>query len=277
MNIICEQVEFEYFKFPAGECHIKIKSIITQSGIINIISNIINSDDIMYLLLFVDAIRRIDSSYVIHLYIPYFPYSRQDRVCNYGDPFSLYVMANLINGLNCNSVTVYDAHSDVLRSLVKNIVIIQNYYFILKSELKKKIIDEHLVIISPDKGAEEKINTLYNEFKKETGFQFDILYANKVRCTETGKIIETCITGGFNGKNCIIIDDICDGGATFIEIAKILKEKCNKLYLCVTHGIFSKGFNELDKYFDEIYCSNDLFGNLSKHKHKSIRFIKLNQ
>jgi len=60
-------------------------------------------------------------------------------------------------------------------------------------------------------------------------------------------------------RDVIIIDDICDGGATFINIAKILtgyKEFKGKIYLIVTHGIFSKGFAELSQYFKGIYCTN---------------------
>jgi ribose-phosphate pyrophosphokinase len=59
-------------------------------------------------------------------------------------------------------------------------------------------------------------------------------------------------------KDYIIIDDIIDGGQTFINIAKELKSKPlkGKIYLIVTHGIFSKGFAELSQYFDGIYCTN---------------------
>ena len=65
-------------------------------------------------------------------------------------------------------------------------------------------------------------------------------------------------------KDVVIVDDICDGGATFINIAKEVKNQyknvdkhCQgKIYLIVTHGIFSKGFKELSKYFDGVYCTN---------------------
>jgi len=64
-------------------------------------------------------------------------------------------------------------------------------------------------------------------------------------------------------KDIIIIDDICDGGGTFINIAKEInnefkrfQNRQGKIYLIVTHGIFSKGFDELKQYFDGIYCTN---------------------
>jgi ribose-phosphate pyrophosphokinase len=61
-------------------------------------------------------------------------------------------------------------------------------------------------------------------------------------------------------KNLIIIDDICDGGRTFLNIAEEIKkaqpERTGKIYLVVSHGIFSAGFDELSKHLDGIYCSN---------------------
>ena len=59
-------------------------------------------------------------------------------------------------------------------------------------------------------------------------------------------------------KTFVIFDDICDGGRTFIEISKAIKEKFpdNKVFLCVTHGIFSNSFLELSSYFENVYSTN---------------------
>jgi ribose-phosphate pyrophosphokinase len=56
----------------------------------------------------------------------------------------------------------------------------------------------------------------------------------------------------------VIVDDICDGGRTFIELAKVIiaQNQEAKIYLVVTHGIFSAGFSELTNYFDGIYTTN---------------------
>jgi len=70
-------------------------------------------------------------------------------------------------------------------------------------------------------------------------------------------------------KDVFIIDDICDGGRTFIEIAKavdevrklsssVKREHYGKNYLIVTHGIFSAGFDFLVQHFDGIYCTNSV-------------------
>jgi ribose-phosphate pyrophosphokinase len=90
--------------------------------------------------------------------------------------------------------------------------------------------------------------------------------ANKIRNIETGKIEKTFVplnipNGDFMDKDIFIIDDICDGGRTFLEIAKTIKEDkkfIGKIYLIVTHGIFSSGFNDLNEYFDGIYTTNSV-------------------
>jgi ribose-phosphate pyrophosphokinase len=56
----------------------------------------------------------------------------------------------------------------------------------------------------------------------------------------------------------VIIDDICDGGRTFVELAKAIKDgrPTAKIYLVVTHGIFSAGYDQLGEYFEKIYTTN---------------------
>lgn len=75
-----------------------------------------------------------------------------------------------------------------------------------------------------------------------------------------GKIIETIVpVKNFNGSDVLIIDDICDGGRTFIEIAKICKNRnSGNVYLVVSHAIFSNGLGELSKWFTKIYSTNSI-------------------
>jgi len=82
----------------------------------------------------------------------------------------------------------------------------------------------------------------------------------KVRDIKTGKILRTEIPtlDQHADLKYVIIDDICDGGRTFIELAKAIKgsRPSAKVYLVVTHGIFSAGFKELSQYFEGIYTTN---------------------
>jgi len=111
-------------------------------------------------------------------------------------------------------------------------------------------------LVSPDAGSNKKIFDL----AKSIGYDGEIIRCDKLRDISTGKIIETIVYhDDLCGKDAIIVDDILDGGKTFIEIAKVLKQKnVGKIYLIVTHGIFSNGYAELGEYFEQIYTTNSV-------------------
>jgi|9_EtaG_2_1085328.scaffolds.fasta_scaffold00281_14 ribose-phosphate pyrophosphokinase len=249
MTIFVNGLEVKSFNFSAGECHVTVKHV-EINGVTNIMAKLHDSNSIMQLLMTVDAVRNINNETKIELTIPYFPYARQDRVCNYGESFSLRVMADLINSLKCSSVTIYDPHSQVTIDMINNSNIISMKDIILSnSMLVQHIQEQNCVLISPDKGAMEKVKDVADEISTE------VVCATKVRDVKTGHIKSSTLHGNVSNKDCIILDDICDGGRTFTELAKVLKEKgANNIYLYVTHGIFSKGLNNFSENFKHIYC-----------------------
>lgn len=249
MPLLVNHKTVETFNFSGGECHVKVLSS-DISDCTDVTAYLYNSDDVMRLLLTVDAIRRVTPQTSINLTIPYFPYARQDRVCNEGEALSVKVIADLINSLHCASVTLYDPHSDVTPALVNHCKIISSAEIIANSPLAAIIRDEGLTLLSPDAGAEKKVRTVAKRLQTT-----QVLCASKTRDTATGEITSTQIHGDVSGKNIIIVDDICDGGRTFIELAKVLKNaNAGDVYLYVTHGIFSQGLSALEGYFKHIYC-----------------------
>lgn len=253
MNISVNKERISLIKFPGGECHIKLPSLDFDRHT-EIYANLNNSDDIMSLLLTVDAIRRINPSSEISLTIPYFPYARQDRVCNPGEPLSIKVMTDLINSLQCNKVTIYDPHSDVTPALLNRCQFLTLAELVANSKLREVIQQRNLVLLSPDAGAEKKIRTAAKKLSNKDNI-VDVVCATKIRDTLTGNITSTQIHGEIKNRNFIILDDICDGGRTFIELAKALGQlHAGEIYLYVTHGIFSQGLNQLKNYFSHVYC-----------------------
>lgn len=253
MTILVEGSEIKRFNFSAGECYVQLPSSYLPS-IVNLYAKLNCSDDIMSLLLIVDAIRRHNSKSQINLTIPYFPYARQDRVCNLGESLSVKVMADLINSLNCQSVTICDPHSDVTPALINNCTIKSLEEIVINSALFNFIESHNLCLVSPDAGAEKKILKL-NKSLAAAGINTELICATKVRNVSNGEITSVKFFGYVADKKLIILDDICDGGKTFVELAKkLLQGGAKEVYLYVTHGIFSKGFEELKKYFKHIYC-----------------------
>ncbi len=257
MTIYVNSVAVPTFNFSGGECSIKVNPALINAKT-KVVANLFNSDDVMSLLLTVDAIRRINPCTKIDLTIPYFPYARQDRVCNTGESLSVKVMADLINSLCCEQITICDPHSDVTPALLNNCKTITISEIIADSFLREVIQDNRLTLLSPDAGAEKKVSSVAKKLSTPSS-SINFICASKVRDTRTGNITSTKIQDNVDSLNIMILDDICDGGRTFIELAKILKSKGgNDIYLYVTHGIFSKGFDELRQYFKHIYCYNTL-------------------
>lgn len=252
MPIIINHKPIEAFNFSGGECHVRLFKDIGDC--VKLLAQLNNSDDIIHLLLTVDAIRRMNSQAKIYLTIPYFPYARQDRVCNEGEALSVKVMADLINSLHCTEVTIYDPHSDVTPALLNNCRVISLAQIIADSMLAKLINEENIILVSPDAGAEKKIRTTATKLTLN-GKTVDVLCASKTRDTLTGEIKATQMHAEVKGKNLIMLDDICDGGRTFIELAKVLKGLgAGDVYLYVTHGIFSRGLSTLKDYIKHVYC-----------------------
>lgn len=205
-----------------------------------------NSDEFMQLVMFLDAATRYYIGADIHLILPYLPYARQDRVCNEGESLSVAVVANILNSFNLASVAVADAHSDVSLALLKNAINITAAE-LFKHTLQWERID---AIIAPDAGAAKKAYALAKMIGAEC------VVANKVRDTKTGNI--TSITMDYaavNGKRVAVVDDICDGGRTFIELSPYLTGAEYKI-LCVTHGIFSKGPELLTNVYDRVFTTD---------------------
>jgi ribose-phosphate pyrophosphokinase len=123
--------------------------------------------------------------------------------------------------------------------------------------IKDNLISGKTVIISPDAGALKKI------YKVAKATSLTVVEAKKVRDVATGNIVKTEIDSSqlLGVDTAIIVDDICDGGRTFIELATVIRDSgfIGKLILCVTHGIFSKGLDVFDgPLFDAIYTMNNI-------------------
>lgn len=242
-----EKIKYKSFIFSGGEVSVKLAQEYPSFKSIILVAFMKNSDDIMLLLNLTDALRRQYGFEIpLHLHLNYCPYARQDRVCDEGEAFGLKVFANLINNLNFKSVHIIDPHSDVAPALFNNCSSI-SLDEIFSNNYSTEGID---YLVSPDAGANKKV------FKVSQTCRVPMIRADKVRDITNGKILETIIyADDLTGKRVLILDDICDGGRTFIELAKQLIDKGATVDLYVTYGIFSKGKEVLKEAgINNIYC-----------------------
>jgi ribose-phosphate pyrophosphokinase len=232
--------------FPDGQPHINLQNI-EEGDEVKVICSITDTSKLLQLL---ETANALDNLFALKkvLVIPYLMAARYDRLMQHGDSIDLKVVADLINLCGFSKVYLYDVHSEVSLLLIKNAIGITN------EELVKAYDMPDAVLICPDAGASKKVGKYFgwNSNIKE------IVYCSKNRDLATGKIsLEILEPQECAGRNCVIIDDICDGGGTFLAIAEKIKPA--HLTLIVTHGIFSKGFDTLHKYFQQIIVSNSLY------------------
>jgi ribose-phosphate pyrophosphokinase len=249
--MIISSQEHKKFNFPAGEMHVQL--LPPFDTIVDAEFVFTKNEDIIELLLFANALKEHHQT-LGRLKIPYVPFGRQDRVASVGECFSLRVFADLINSLNAFEVIVIDPHSDVIPALIKNCTVIHQHE-IFDPLLNTHFDNDNYLLICPDGGALKKIYKLLPGLAMCDG----VIECSKLRNVKTGEItgtrVHTTDHQRLYGSTCVIVDDICDGGRTFIEIAKVLKTQfaVKRVALCVTHGFFTKGLDVFEGLIDDIF------------------------
>lgn len=259
------QADVRIFKFPTGESGVSFKS---DEDSLNCLKGCITlrwegNDDLINLALLVDAVLREYKKAELSLKIPYFPYARQDRVCNAGESLSVKVVADFINSLNFARVFVTNPHSDVLGAVLNNMIVPDEY---LKVAECVKLLGENTILVSPDAGANKRVLG----YAKTLG-GLRVIRSDKTRDTKTGYITDTVVYSEHVGEcPVLVVDDILDGGGTFIPLAGELRKITNgSVNLLISHGCFTKGVDIFEGVYDNLFVVNNMYG-----PHKLIKEIK---
>lgn len=266
---------YECFKYPAGELQVRL----TERGIERVeftaksndhtflIARDLNPERIMELILLDDALRQYIPSTRLTVILPYLPYSRADRAFTEGDCRGLATFTRLLKTLNTERLVSLDVHSNIAQELgVKNITPTPFITTAINSTIAKYNA-RNINILLPDQGALNRYH-----FQKTYGCNIQaadttVNHCRKIRNPKTGSLslFETPPENAFKQGPILIIDDICDGGATFLGIATQLRK--TKVYLplalYVTHGLFSKGTNELSESFNSILTTDSFSHNVN--------------
>lgn len=253
-------IKYKINRFPDGQQSITLNTTWGYLDVeVQIVSRLKTFRDLELVICATAALRNIGYS-KISLYVPYFLGARSDRRFNDWEANYLKeVICPIVNSQKYHSVTVMDPHSDVLEACLENYRLIDNINlvkFALTDIDNRNDARDRIVIVSPDAGALKKIYKVAEHFKIS-----NVITASKHRDIATGKITETVVPEleKYSDNHAfVIVDDICDGGRTFIEASKVIKQAhpSAKVYAIVTHGIFSNSFLELSRHFTKMYSTN---------------------
>lgn len=239
----------KFLTFPDGQPHAILEDI-GDEFMAQVICSITTSKVLVHLGLVAEVLNRRQIYWELH--IPYLLGARYDRVMEddngdlkENDSFDLAFIAKYINEmLDPAIVYLYDVHSDVSTALIKNSRSASNKALVQAYDKEKAI------LIIPDAGAAKKAA----KYLKWNPNIIDTVNCVKHRDPDGKVHLKVLEPEKCKGENCVIIDDICDGGRTFNAIAEQIDPL--HLTLIVTHGIFSAGMQELDGNFDQIITSN---------------------
>lgn len=181
---------------------------------------------------------------------PFLPYARQDKevsntLCSALNTFCL-VICSFVDELR-----TFDVHNPAFFEN-KKICPFKFTNTLPYDQIHKIIKDEEInLLIFPDDGASKRYPDLQLS-------EIASVSADKVRDQLTGEIVGLELPPITIGASILVVDDLCDGGRTFVELAKLINKYApNKLVLYVSHGIFSKGSGYLRSYgYDTIYTKD---------------------
>lgn len=271
-------IKFTISSFPDGQQTIDITSPMRSIQYTDVwICSHMNSFRDLELIIAANQILRNDAeASSVSLYVPYFLGARSDRKFREGGVHYLkQVICPVINSQKFDAVRVLDPHSDVLEACLDNFKKINNFGLVEFALRDIGATNDRIILVSPDGGALKKIYDVAEHFKIT-----NIVTAMKHRDIETGKITHTSVplddSRYYDGMKFVIVDDICDGGRTFIELAKAIRVKVPdaEIHLVVTHGIFSAGYDALSEQFKQVYTTNSVIP-VTPHHTKLVKVHKV--
>lgn len=246
-----ELLSLKTWKFPTGETGIKFEDVsFDEFEPVRVEVKFESNDDIVNCLQVVSALNNLGlPPYYILVDFNYLPYSRQDRVCHVGEAFSLEVILQVLKTMQV-TVRTLDVHSKIALDLGKNFLI-EIPQFVCAASLPK-----FDVLIAPDRGAATKVDLHLQDSKT--------VILNKQRIGS--KIVYMDYEFDTIQGDVCVVDDLCDGGGTFLALADMLKRTqpgIQNLSLYITHGFFTAGIDSLKEKYNNIYCRNVMSNDLS--------------
>jgi ribose-phosphate pyrophosphokinase len=234
----------KFMTFPGGEPHVKVgihDHLVTDAGV-SVDARLTSFTDMGYLLVLADYLNR-NGFKLATLFMPYFPGGRQDR----GAPLTVKIYSDMVLSMGFDNVKVLDPHSYVTTAMLGASTVT-----LTPSVLAKQHYDR---IVCPDAGAQHRSEGL----SRRMGVPGELVQCLKHRDPTTGELSGFKVTSDASAEHArfLLADDICDGGGTFLGVRDRLLEKFPNasVDLFVTHGIFSKGTDQLLGKFDRIFST----------------------
>lgn len=253
-NVEKSDIKFSISKFPDGEVQITLGEFSRKDHVV-VNCRITNAEELFILMQVADILNRHGVIWSLNIY--YLMGMRMDRVMDFNRPFTLKIIQDILSGFGISRIGIFEPHSgrcseprDIF-SFVDPIS--QGGEEMCQFCPSFNDVQEKYQIVLPDKGAVGR-EFPYNNVPD------NIIIAEKVRDIATGRIESIKITNPEKfdkTKPVLVVDDLCDGGGTFVGIAaEIRKYTDQELNIFVTHMVNPRGIENLSKNFDHVWFTN---------------------
>jgi ribose-phosphate pyrophosphokinase len=223
--------EYERQSFSDGEFQISINETVRGCDVFIIQSTIPPADNLMEMLLMIDAAKRASAHKIIAV-IPYFGWARQDRKDKPRVAIGAKLVANMLVSAGVDRVMTMDLHADQIQGFFE--VPVDHLYAstLFAPYMQSKNLD-NLIVAAPDAGGSKRANA----YAKYLDVDLALCYKQRKKANE---IESMTIIGDVQGKDVVIIDDMIDTAGTLTKSAQLFIEHGAKsVSACCTHALLS--------------------------------------
>ncbi len=225
-------------RFADGELKVKLEENIRGRDVFVVQSTHPPAENILELLLFLDAAKRASAERVTAV-IPYFGYARQDRKDEPRVPISAKLIADLIARSGASRVLTMDLHAEQIQGYF-DIPVDHLYAVPVFIDHYHKLRLKNVIVVAPDTGSVKRARA----FARRLGHDLPIAIVDKRR-TGPNRSMVSNIIGDVDGKTALIYDDMLDTAGTMVDAAESIREKgAEQVYTCVVHPLLSRNAPE---------------------------------
>lgn len=235
----CKLGKINIDRFSDGEFAVSFDESVRGQSVYLVQSTCPNCDNLMELLLMIDAAKRA-SAYKVIAVIPYFGFARQDRKDKPRVSIGAKLIANMLQVAGADRIITVDLHADQIQGFFDIPVdhlfgtnVLVPYVMNLGLNL------DNLIIASPDVGGSKRAAIFVKKLHALTGVEVPMVICYKNR-PGFNQISEMRVLGDVKGKDVIIVDDIVDTAGTLCKAAQVIKEAgATSVRAILSHGVMS--------------------------------------
>lgn len=227
----CELGNVTFLQFADGEFQPSFDENIRGTDVFIVQSTFAPSDNLMELLMMIDAARRASARSIVAV-IPYFGYARQDRKDKPRVSIASKLVANLLSAAGVGRIITLDLHADQIQGFF-DVPVDHVYASSIFLAYLKSLHFNNLTFASPDTGGTRRAGSYAKHFHTD----FVICYKQRAKPNE---VEQMALVGDVEGRNVVLLDDIVDTGGTLFRAARIIKDNgATTVRALVTHPLLS--------------------------------------